>query len=187
MTAATYPATLYYDSACPLCDTEMHNLMLRNQAGQLHFEDVQAPGFTCPEGVTREALLTLMHARTASGQWLSGVAAFEVAYAAVGLGWVMAPARIPLLRAGMDALYPVIARNRYRAPAWVIRMFFGKALRRAAERAAAQQCTDQCMLDRLQEGHEGQHGRDGGGSTAPATPVRAEPVEASRRASTGSA
>ena len=83
-------------------------------------------------------------ARTASGQWLSGVAAFEVAYAAVGLGWVMSPARVPLLRAGMDALYPVIARNRYRAPAWVIRMFFGKALRRAAERAAAQQCTDQC-------------------------------------------
>lgn len=184
MTTALYPLTLYYDSACPLCDTEMHNLMLRNQAGQLRFEDVQASGFACPEGVTRDALLTLMHARTASGQWLSGVAAFEVAYAAVGLAWVMAPARIPLLRAGMDALYPVIARNRYRAPAWVIRTFFGKALRRAAERAAAQQCTDQCMLDRLQEG---QDGCDGGGSTAPANPVRAEPVEASRRASTGAA
>ncbi|BEU95563.1 DUF393 domain-containing protein [Acidovorax sp. DW039] len=184
MTAALYPVTLYYDSACPLCETEMHNLMLRNQAGQLRFEDVQAPGFICPEGVTREALLTLMHARTASGQWLSGVAAFEVAYAAVGLGWVMSPARIPLLRAGMDALYPVIARNRYRAPAWVIRMFFGKALRRAAERAAAQQCTDQCMLDRTQEGPNGRGGR---GSTAPATSVRSEPVEASRRASTGSA
>ncbi|WP_440107912.1 thiol-disulfide oxidoreductase DCC family protein [Acidovorax sp. BL-A-41-H1] len=187
MSTGTYPVTLYYDSACPLCDTEMHNLMLRNQAVQLHFEDVQAPGFTCPEGVTREALLTLMHARTASGQWLSGVAAFEVAYTAAGLGWVMAPARIPLLRKGMNALYPVIARNRYRAPAWVIRMFFGKTLRRAAERAAAQQCTDQCMLDRLQEGHEGQHGRDGGASTAPANPVQAERVEASRRASTGSA
>ena len=135
MTAATYPTTLYYDSACPLCDTEMHNLMLRNQAGQLRFEDVQASGFACPEGVTRDALLTLMHARTASGQWLSGVAAFEVAYAAVGLAWVMAPARIPLLRAGMNALYPVVARNRYRVPGWVIRTFFGKALRRAAERA----------------------------------------------------
>ena len=145
MTAALYPVTLYYDSACPLCDTEMHNLMLRNQAGHPRLEDVQAPGPTGPEGVTREALLTLMHARTASGQWLSGVPAFEVAYAAVGLGWVMAPARVPLLRAGMNALYPVIACNRYRAPAWVIRMFFGKALRRAAGRAAAQQCTDQCV------------------------------------------
>ncbi|MFN4121109.1 thiol-disulfide oxidoreductase DCC family protein [Acidovorax sp.] len=142
----TYPVTLFYDSACPLCDTEMHNLMLRNQSGQLRFEDVQAPGFACPDGVTREALLTRMHARTADGQWLSGVPAFEMAYAAVGLGWVMAPARIPLLRAAMDALYPVVARNRYRAPAWLVRMFFGKALRRAAQRAAARQCTDQCTL-----------------------------------------
>ena len=100
---------------------------------------------TTPENQQRDALLTLMHARTAGGQWLSGVAAFEVAYAAVGLAWVMAPARIPLLRAGMNALYPVVARNRYRVPGWVIRTFFGKALRRAAERAAAQQCTDQCM------------------------------------------
>lgn len=146
MTANLYPLTLYYDSACPLCDTEMHNLMLRNQAGQLRFEDVQAPGFACPREVTREALLARMHARTAGGQWLSGVAAFEVAYAAVGMGWVMAPARVPLLRAGLDRLYPVVARNRYRVPAWAVRLFFGKALRRAAERAAAQQCTtDQCV------------------------------------------
>ena len=50
MTAATYPVTLYYDSACPLCDTEMHNLMLRNQAGQLRFEDVQAPRLYLPRG-----------------------------------------------------------------------------------------------------------------------------------------
>ena len=146
MSETTYPVTLFYDSACPLCDTEMHNLMLRNQSGQLRFEDVQAPGFACPDGVTREALLTRMHALTADGQWLSGVPAFEVAYAAVGLGWVMAPARIPLLRAAMDALYPVVARNRYRVPAWWVRMFFGKALRRAAQRAAARQCTDQCTL-----------------------------------------
>lgn len=145
MTIALYPVTLYYDSACPLCDTEMHNLMLRNQAGHLRFEDVQSAGFSCPEGVTRAALLARMHARTAGGQWLSGVAAFEVAYAAVGLAWVMAPAKIPVLRALMDAIYPVIARNRYRVPAWAIRMFFGKALRRAAVRAAAQQCSDQCM------------------------------------------
>lgn len=146
MSETTYPVTLFYDSACPLCDTEMHNLMLRNQPGQLRFEDVQPPGFACPDGVTREALLTRMHALTADGQWLSGVPAFEVAYAAVGLGWVMAPARIPLLRAAMDALYPVVARNRYRASAWLVRMFFGKALRRAAQRAAARQCTDQCTL-----------------------------------------
>ena len=49
MDPAIYPLTLYYESACPLCNAEMSNLMLRNTGGHLLFADVSAPDLpTCP-------------------------------------------------------------------------------------------------------------------------------------------
>jgi hypothetical protein len=42
--------------------------------------------------------LALIHARRADGQVLKGVEVFRLAYEAVGLGWVSAAMRLPLLR-----------------------------------------------------------------------------------------
>lgn len=105
--AGIYPLTLYYESACPLCNAEMSNLMLRNQGGQLRFADVSAPGFAdVPEGATMQDLLALIHARTADGRLIKGVEVFELAYRAVGLDWISAALRLPVLRPLADWGYP---------------------------------------------------------------------------------
>jgi len=141
MDPAIYPLTLYYESACPLCNAEMSNLMLRNTEGHLRFADVSAPDFSGPPaGTTMQDLLELIHARRADGRVLKGVEVFRLAYEAVGLGWVSTAMRLPLLRPFAEWSYPVLARNRHRIPRGLVRLMFEGAVRRAAERSAAARC-----------------------------------------------
>jgi predicted DCC family thiol-disulfide oxidoreductase YuxK len=141
MDPAIYPLTLYYESACPLCNAEMSNLMLRNTEGHLRFADVSAPDFAdLPAGTTMPDLLELIHARRADGRVIKGVEVFRLAYEAVGLGWVSTAMRWPLLRPLAERAYPVLARNRHRIPRGLVRLIFEGAVRRAAQRSAAARC-----------------------------------------------
>ena len=136
-----YPLTLYYESACALCNGEMTNLMLRNTDGKLRFVDVSAPGFNSPPpGTTLDDLLELIHAQKADGSVVRGVEVFRLAYRAVGLDWVVAATGWPILGPMADKLYPVIARNRHRIPRALTHLLFETTVRRAAKRAAAQHC-----------------------------------------------
>jgi len=132
-----YPLTIYYDSHCPLCRAEMENLMLRNENGKLVFADIHAQGFTPPQGRSRQDLLARIHARQADGRLLHNLDALRRAYEAVGLGWVTAPVRWPLLGRFLQGLYPVFARNRQRIPRFMSRALFGCAARRALKKRCA--------------------------------------------------
>jgi predicted DCC family thiol-disulfide oxidoreductase YuxK len=144
-----YPLTIYYESACALCNSEMTNLRLRNVAGQLRFIDVSEPAFDSPPpGTRREDLLELIHAVRGDGTVIRGVEVFRLAYAAAGLDWVRHALSLPLLRRLAERGYPWIARHRHRIPRWVSHVLFETAIRRAAERAAQRRCaSDQaCRL-----------------------------------------
>jgi len=141
MNAAIYPMTVFYDASCQLCKSEMRNLMLRNQAGLLHFVDCSLSSFVSPlAGVGREEMMSCIHAQQADGAVICGVEVFRRSYEAVGLGWVTAASKWPLVGALADKAYPVLVRNRYRIPAWLTRALFEGATRRAAERAATRRC-----------------------------------------------
>ena len=140
--AAIYPLTLYYESACPLCNAEMTNLMLRNTNRLLVFADISASGFNAlPEGASMQAMLEIIHARRADGNVIKGVEVFRLAYEAVGLQRVASALRLPVLGWMADRSYPWIARNRHRFPRALIRLIFEGDIRRAAERAARARCT----------------------------------------------
>lgn len=140
---AIYPLTLYYDASCPMCNGEMQNLMLRNTDDLLRFVDASAPSFSAfPPGTDRAALMALMHAQRADGQVVHGIEALRLAYQAAGLGWVARVMDAPLIRPLGDWLYPIVARNRYRVPRPISRLF-ETTLRRAAERrGGASPCRD---------------------------------------------
>jgi len=143
MNNAIYPLTLYYESACPLCQAEMRNLMLRNTKGLLRFVDISAPGFhDVPPGTTRDELMSLMHGLTADGHLLRGVEVFRLAYSAVGIPQVRAITSLPLVAPLSEKLYALLARNRHRLPRRLVRALFETSLRRAAERAARASCPD---------------------------------------------
>jgi predicted DCC family thiol-disulfide oxidoreductase YuxK len=114
--AVRYPLTVFYDASCPMCAAEMHALRERDADGRLALVDCSAAAFSDEglraEGITREKLMTLIHARDARGRWLVGPDCFAALYAAVGLH---VPARIwgsRRLRPLLSRLYPWIARHR---------------------------------------------------------------------------
>lgn len=135
----TYPMTIYYDGACPLCNTEISNLQRRSTDGRLAFVDISAPGFASPPpGVTLAQMMALIHARKADGSVIQGVEVFRLAYGAAGIGWVAGALGLPLIGALAERIYPSIARHRQRFPRWLVRWLFEMPVQRAAETSAAQ-------------------------------------------------
>jgi predicted DCC family thiol-disulfide oxidoreductase YuxK len=107
--------TLLYDGDCPLCSREVALLRRRDRDGRIAFEDIAAPGFDAGRyGSSYEALMARIHAVLPDGSLVRDVEVFRRAYAAVGLGWLVAPTRWPLLRPLFDRAYRVFARNRLR-------------------------------------------------------------------------
>lgn len=134
----TYPLTLYYDASCPLCNAEMRNLMLRNEAGRLAFVDASVSSFEPPVvGIDRAQMMAAMHGVWADGRVSVGVEAIHEAYLAVGLGHITSFTQWPLLGPALTALYPVFARHRQRVPRWLVTALFEGPMRRSAEAAHA--------------------------------------------------
>ena len=77
--------------------------------------DIAARNFN-PEafGKTHDEFMARIHGRLPDGTWVEGMEVFRRAYGAVGLGWLLAPTRLPGLRQLFDAAYRVFARNRLR-------------------------------------------------------------------------
>ena len=105
--------TLLYDAACPLCSREARLLKRFNTQGNLLFEDISAPVFNPDRyGLTQDDVMGHIHAILPNGQAVTGMEAFRQCYAAVGLGFLMAPTNWPMLRDVFDRGYALFAQNR---------------------------------------------------------------------------
>jgi len=105
-----------YDGDCPLCSREIRFLERRDRGrGAIRFENIAAPSFDPRvHGVELRELMARIHGVLPNGTLVEGVEVFRQAYAAVGLGWLVAPTRWPGLRRLADLAYRVFARNRLR-------------------------------------------------------------------------
>jgi predicted DCC family thiol-disulfide oxidoreductase YuxK len=100
-----------YHARCPLCGREIATLeRLDRGRGRIQFRDLWEEGL--PAGLDREAALDRIHAVLPDGTLIEGMEVFRRAYAAVGLGWLLAATAWPLLRPLADAAYALFARNR---------------------------------------------------------------------------
>jgi len=133
----SYPLTLLYDAACPVCALEMDHLRRRNGEGLLAFVDISQPGFEPARyGASLAAMDAEIHGMWADGRPVRGLEALRLAYAAVGLGWVLRPTGLAPLRPLFDAGYRVFAR--YRRPISRLAAPLINALRKhRAQRVAA--------------------------------------------------
>jgi predicted DCC family thiol-disulfide oxidoreductase YuxK len=113
---ANYPMTLLYDARCAVCALEMDHLRERGRLrgdGLLQFIDISAPGFDpAPYGATLDAMNAEIHGVRPDGTVFRGVPVLRLAYAAVGLGWVLQPTGWAPLTPLFDAAYRVFARHR---------------------------------------------------------------------------
>lgn len=105
-----------FDGDCPLCSREIRFLERRDRGrGRIQFEDIANPAFD-PAVYRLDArqLMARIHGVLPDGSVIEGVEVFRRAYAAVGLGWLVAPTRWPGLRRLADLAYRIFARNRLR-------------------------------------------------------------------------
>jgi len=141
MSRATYPLTLFYDAACPVCSLEMDHLRERNRDGKLVFVDISAPGFDATaHGASAAEMDAEIHGLRADGSMIRGIEVLRLAYAAVGIGWVLRPTGWTPLKPLFDAGYRVFARHRRdisRAAAPLITGMRALRARRMAQRMSA--------------------------------------------------
>lgn len=113
--------TLLYDGGCPLCLREV--TFLRRRDGRLHpdapqlaFVDIDDPAYdpAAHAGISYRAAMGRIHAVAADGAVLQDVEVFRRAYQLVGLGWLYAPTRWPLLRPLVEGFYGLWAGARLR-------------------------------------------------------------------------
>lgn len=105
--------TLLYDGRCPICRKEVAWLRSRNQQNKLGLQDIHAEDFNPAHyDKSLDELMAEIHGVCADGRLIKGMPVFYAAYSAVGLGWLMAPTRWPLLKPLFDSLYAWFARHR---------------------------------------------------------------------------
>ncbi|KAK9834056.1 hypothetical protein WJX81_006567 [Elliptochloris bilobata] len=107
--------TMLHDGACPLCEREVNMLRRRDAGvGKIRFVDINEPGYR-PEdnaGISYEQAMGNIHGILPEGRVVTGVEVFRRLYDAVGLGWVYAITRLPLVGRLADAVYAFWARVR---------------------------------------------------------------------------
>lgn len=119
--AGSVELTLLYDGGCPLCLREVNLLQRRDRARhgdhpRLSFVDIDRADYN-PEaygGISYRDAMGRIHAITSQGEVLRDVAVFRRAYALIGLGWLYAPTRWPVLRPLVDGAYGLWAGWRLR-------------------------------------------------------------------------
>lgn len=103
---------LLYDGDCPLCLREVNFLKKRDAGrGLVAFVDIAQDDYNAQEngGVDYETAMGRIHAVRADGTVVKNVEVFRQVYEVLGMGWVYAITRIPLIGALADWLYGIWA------------------------------------------------------------------------------
>ena len=106
--------TLLFDGGCPLCVREVRFLERRDRVRRIRFVDIDAADYNPADhrGIGYREAMGRIHAIASDGTVLRDVAVFREAYCLIGLGWLYAPTRWPLIGAVVDRIYAVWASRR---------------------------------------------------------------------------
>ena len=98
--------TVYFDGACPLCQTEIGYYRRKDEAADLDFVDVSKSGALTPEGITQQQAMQRFHVRASDGRVLSGVAAFVEVWTCIpNWRWAARAASLPGVLATLEYGY----------------------------------------------------------------------------------
>ncbi len=113
--ATTWQITLLYDGNCPLCLREVNFLRQKdNGRGLVAFTDIAADDYVSEEngGVDFATAMGRIHAVKADGTVIKNVEVFRQVYDVLGMGWIYAPTRWPIVGALVDWAYGIWANWR---------------------------------------------------------------------------
>lgn len=103
---------LLYDGECPLCLREVNFLQKRDAGrGLVAFVDIADLNYT-PDaygGVDFETAMGRIHAVLPDGTVIKNVEVFRRVYETLGMGWIYAATKLPIIGFIVDALYGIWA------------------------------------------------------------------------------
>ncbi|BAZ17440.1 hypothetical protein NIES4071_93190 [Calothrix sp. NIES-4071] len=112
---STWKIKLLYDGECPLCVREVNFLKKRDAGrGLVAFVDI-ADGNYNPDangGVDFETAMGRIHAVLPDGTLVKNVEVFRRVYETLGMGWVYAVTKLPIIGAIADFIYGIWASGR---------------------------------------------------------------------------
>ena len=111
---------LFYDGLCPLCEKEVSHLIKRDKDNRIQFEDISLPDF--PErypDLNLDDLNARIHGQLEDGSMITGLDVTHKAWSLVGVAWLYAPLRWPVIRWFADHFYVFFAKHRYRISYWL--------------------------------------------------------------------
>jgi predicted DCC family thiol-disulfide oxidoreductase YuxK len=110
----TVKLTIFFDGGCPLCRREVDFLQSRNQKGQLKFIDINSSDFSLDlkYGITYKQAMERIHALKIDGSVIKDIKVFQEAYSLIGLGWIYAPTKLPIIDKFIEFIYGLWAKYR---------------------------------------------------------------------------
>ncbi len=103
---------LLYDGECPLCVREVNFLKTRDAGrGLIDFVDIAADDYNPQDnaGIDFETAMGRIHAIRDDGEIIQNLEVFRQVYEVLGMGWVYAITKLPVLGAIADFLYSIWA------------------------------------------------------------------------------
>ena len=111
----SWKINLLYDGACPLCVREV-NFLQKKDAGRgiVKFTDIADLSYSPEEngGIDFETAMGRIHAVRADGSVVKNVAVFQEVYDALGIGWLYAPTKWPVIGPVVNKVYDLWADRR---------------------------------------------------------------------------
>ncbi len=135
---------LLYDGECPLCVREVNFLHMRDAGrGLVAFVDIADENYNPSEngGVDFETAMGRIHAVLPDGTLVKNVEVFRRIYETLGMGWVYAVTKLPVIGAIADFIYGIWADWRL---ALTGRPNLATVVR---ERQQRMECTERCRID----------------------------------------
>ncbi|MBP0021383.1 MAG: DUF393 domain-containing protein [Cyanobacteria bacterium SBLK] len=112
---STWKIKLLYDGQCPLCLREVRFLQQRDAGrGWVVFVDIAREDYNAAQhgNIDFETAMGRIHALLPDGTIVKNVEVFRRTYEILGMGWIYAATRLPLIGAIADRLYGIWADYR---------------------------------------------------------------------------
>ena len=110
----TTKLTIFFDGECPLCKREVDFLQSRNQKSYLKFIDINSSDFleNFNQEISYKQAMERIHALKSDGSLIKDIKVFQEAYSLIGLGWIYAPTKLPIIDKLIELVYGLWAKYR---------------------------------------------------------------------------
>lgn len=146
--------TIYFDASCRLCSSEIHNIKQHDTNNCLTLVDCSSVEFDDSpfkqECIDKQDMMNCLHARNERGEWIKGVAAFEVIYRSVGMTSVAALWGHSITRPLAERIYPWVVRHRQFLSSLGLHILFniwGRHAARQADKKSRQCKSGKCAVN----------------------------------------